>query len=100
MMYKASNTYQAIAVQTSSPTRLVVLLYEGAIRFLQQSISAIDSNELDAKRQAVDRAVAVIQHLQSTLDMNRGGELAAEQTLHLHLFQDFGRLNQSSDCCF
>ena len=77
-MYKASNTYQAIAVQTSSPTKLVVLLYEGAIRFLQQSISAIDSNELDAKRQAVDRAVAVIQHLQSTLDMNRGGEVAAE----------------------
>jgi len=58
------------------------------------------ANDLDTKRQVVDRAVAVIQHLQSTLDMNRGGELAAEQTLHLHLFQDFGRLNQSSDCCF
>ena len=77
-MYKRSNTYQEIAVQTSSPTKLVVMLYEGAILFLQQSISAIESNDLDRKRQAVDRAVAVIQHLQSTLDMNRGGEVAAE----------------------
>src|SRR3989442_8282923 len=77
MMYR-SDKYKEIAVQTSSPTKLVVLLYEGAIRFLQQSISAIESNDLDTKRQAVDRAVAVIQHLQSTLDMNRGGEVAAE----------------------
>jgi len=77
-MYKGSNTYQEIAMQTSSPTKLVVMLYEGTILFLQQSISAIQSNDLDRKRQAVDRAVAVIQHLQSTLDMNRGGEVAAE----------------------
>lgn len=77
-MYKRSNTYQEVAVQTSSPTRLVVMLYEGALRFLQQSISAIQSKDLDRKRQAVDRAVAVIQHLQGTLDMDRGGEIAAE----------------------
>jgi flagellar secretion chaperone FliS len=79
MMYKRPNTtYQEIAVQTSSPTKLVVMLYEGVIRFLQQSISAIESNDLDTKRQAVDRAVAVIQHLQNTLDMDRGGQVAAE----------------------
>src|SRR5436853_6475022 len=82
MMYKRSNTYQEIAVQTSSPTKLVVMLYEGTILFLQQSISAIQSNDRDRKRQAVDRAVAVIQHLQSTLDMNRGGEVAAELDKH------------------
>ena len=76
-MYR-SDKYKEIAVQTSNPTKLVVMLYEGAIRFLQQSISAIESNDLDRKRQAVDRAVAVIQHLQSTLDMSRGGEVAAE----------------------
>src|SRR2546429_8170561 len=78
MMYKRSNTYQEIAVQTSSPTKLVVMLYEGTILFLQQSISAIESNDLDRKRQAVDRAVAVIQKLQRTLDMNHGGEAAAK----------------------
>lgn len=77
-MYNRSNTYQEIAVQTSSPARLVVMLYEGAIRFLRQSITAIQSKDLDRKRQSVDRAVAVIQHLQGTLDMDRGREVAAE----------------------
>jgi flagellar protein FliS len=76
-MYNPSNSYREIAVQTSSPTRLVVMLYEGTIRFLRESIAAIDSKNLDRKRQAIDRAVAIVQHLQSTLDLDRGGELAA-----------------------
>ncbi len=77
-MHNRPNIYQEIAVQTSSPTKLVVMLYEGAIRFLRQSVTAIQSKDLDQKRQSVDRAVAVIQHLQGTLDMDRGGAVAAE----------------------
>jgi len=76
--YTRPNTYQEIAVQTSSPAKLVVMLYEGAIRFLNQSITAIEARDLEAKRQSVDRAVAVIQHLQSTLDMTQGKEVSAD----------------------
>src|SRR5262245_23198330 len=72
-----SNTYRQVALQTSSPTKLVVMLYEGAIRFLRESVSAIDSKDLDRKRQALDHAVAIVQHLQSTLDMDRGHDVAA-----------------------
>ena len=77
-MHNRPNIYQEIAVQTSSPTKLVVMLYEGAIRFLRQSVTAIQSKDLDQKRQSIDRAVAVIQHLQSTLDRDRGGVVAAD----------------------
>ena len=73
-----SNAYREIAVQTSSPTRLVVMLYEGAIRFLRESVVAIESTDLNAKRQSIDRAVAVVQHLQSTLDLERGGAVALD----------------------
>jgi len=76
--YSRPNTYQEVAVQTSSPAKLVVMLYEGAIRFLNQSITAIHAKDLDTKRQSIDRAVAVIQHLQSTLDMAQGKEVAQE----------------------
>jgi flagellar protein FliS len=77
-MYNRSNAYREVAVQTSSPTRLVVMLYEGAIRFLRESVTAIETKDLIRKRQAVDRAVAIIQHLQGTLDMERGGNVAAD----------------------
>ena len=45
-MYNRSNTYQEIAVQTSSPAKLVVMLYEGAIRFLRQSLSVATTRHL------------------------------------------------------
>ena len=73
-----TNTYKEVAVQTSSPAKLVVMLYEGAIRFLRQSISAIPLKHLSAKRHSIDRAVAIIQHLQSTLDLQQGQQVAAE----------------------
>jgi flagellar protein FliS len=76
--YAKPNPYQEVAVQTSSPAKLVVMLYEGAIRFLNQSIAAIHAKDLETKRRSIDRAVAVIQHLQSTLDMTQGKEVAAE----------------------
>jgi flagellar protein FliS len=77
MYNNRSNTYREVAVQTSSPTKLVVILYEGAIRFLRESVTAIASKDLDRKRHSIDRAVAIVQHLQSTLDMDRGLEVAA-----------------------
>jgi flagellar secretion chaperone FliS len=85
-MYKRSNTYQEIAVQTSSPTKMVVMLYEGAIRFLGQSVTAIKSKDIEGKRQSIDRAMAVIQHLQSTLDRDQGGDVAAKlDSLYIYI---------------
>src|SRR5262245_41524357 len=79
MMYNtSSNPYQDTAVQTSSPNRLVVMLYEGAVRFLKDSIAAIETKNLERKRQSIDRAVAIVQHLNSTLDMDRGGAIAVD----------------------
>jgi flagellar protein FliS len=76
--YGRSNTYQEVAVQTSSPAKLVVMLYEGGIRFLRQSVEAIQVKDLEKKRQSIDRVVAIIQHLQNTLDREKGGAIAAD----------------------
>src|SRR5688572_27866373 len=73
-----SNTYQEVAVQTSSPAKLVVMLYEGGIRFLRQAVEGIKTKDLDKKRQSIDRVVAIIQHLQNTLDREKGGPIAAD----------------------
>jgi flagellar protein FliS len=71
------NAYREVAVQTASGIKLVVMLYEGTIRFLRESVAAIESKDLDRKRHCVDRAVAIVQHLQGSLDMERGGEVAS-----------------------
>jgi flagellar protein FliS len=73
-----SEIYKQVAVQTSSPTGLVVMLYEGAIRNLREAADAIRKKDLVRKRQTIDRAVAILQHLQSTLDRERGEAIAAD----------------------
>jgi len=75
---QSSNRYFETSVTTSSPEQLVVLLYEAAIRHLKQAMTSIEHKDLNGKRQSVDRAMAIVQHLQSTLDMERGGQISLE----------------------
>ena len=73
-----SRSYYETSVTTSSPEQLVVMLYQGAIRYLKQATIEILKKDLAGKRQSIDRAVAIVQHLQSTLDMERGAEISVE----------------------
>jgi flagellar protein FliS len=73
-----STAYHETLINTSSPTKLVVMLYQGAIRFLRQGVDDITSKNLGRKAQSIDRAVAIIQHLQSTLDFSSGKGMAEE----------------------
>jgi flagellar protein FliS len=57
---------------------LIVMLYEGAIRNLHDAADAVRKKDLVRKRQTVDRAVAILQHLQSTLNRERGEAIAAD----------------------
>jgi len=71
-----SSVYKEISIKTASPAKLVVMLYEGAIRFLRQADGDIRNKDFAKKSQSVDRAVAIIQHLQGTLDLDKGGKVA------------------------
>jgi len=71
-----SSAYKEIAVNTASPAKLVVMLYQGAIRFLTQAEDDIRKKDIVKKSQSIDRAVAIIQHLQGTLDLDKGGKVA------------------------
>ena len=71
-----SSAYKEIAINTASPAKLVVMLYEGAIRFLRLAEDDIRKKDFAKKSQSVDRAVAIIQHLQGTLDLDKGGKVA------------------------
>ena len=70
--------YFESSVNTSSPTKLVVLLYEGAIRFIRQAVTDIEEKNYQGKRVSVDRAMAIVQQLHGSLDMVRGGAIAAD----------------------
>src|SRR5580765_4099172 len=68
--------YRTTQVQASTPLEQVVLLYDGAIRFMDVARDAIDRHDIPARRDALSRALAIVGELKSTLDMERGGEVA------------------------
>ncbi len=68
--------YKTNAVTTMPPGRVVVLLYEAAIKFLKQALIEMEAGRFLEKGQRVNKAVDVICELRSSLDMNAGGEIA------------------------
>ncbi len=68
--------YQKVAVNSASPIGLIILLYDGAIRFMTRGKEAIIAGDLKKQDDQLRRAQKIILELMSALDMNRGGEVA------------------------
>jgi flagellar protein FliS len=70
------SNYQEHSLDGASPVDLVVALYDGIIRFLYASISAVERGDVAGRRVAVKRALAILIHLQARLRMDIGGRPA------------------------
>jgi flagellar protein FliS len=70
------DSYRQTQAQSRTPLELVVMLYDGALRFLAVARDAIERRDIPARREALSRAIAIVSELQSTLKIEEGGELA------------------------
>ena len=71
------DSYRQTQAQSRTPLELVVMLYDGALRFLSVARDAIERRDIPARREALSRTFAIISELQSTLKIEEGGALAA-----------------------
>lgn len=72
------DAYRRTEAQSASPMQLVVMLYDGALRFLTEAHAAQACGNLRNRAHALQRVAAIIAECQSTLDLERGGEVAVE----------------------
>jgi flagellar protein FliS len=93
------NAYRSSAVMTASPGQLVVMLYDGARRFLHQAAVAMGDRDVATSGTKLTRAEEIIRHLRNTLDMDQGEIAARLQSIYTfslsHLRQ--ARLDQDPD---
>lgn len=73
---KRQNAYKQTAINTASKEQLVLMLYDGIIRFSEQGRSAIENKEIEKKQQSLTRAQNIIFELTNSLDFEHGGEIA------------------------
>lgn len=87
-------SYQEHALDGASPVDLVVALYDGVIRFLYAAIVAVERGDVQGRRVAVKRALAILIHLQARLRMDIGGRPA--QVLSEYYASMFALILQAS----
>jgi flagellar protein FliS len=69
------SAYRATAVMSASPGQLVVMLYDGARRFLYQAGIAMGERQIPLAHRKLTGAEDIIRHLRNTLDLEQGGDI-------------------------
>lgn len=80
MAAKPYEQYRETQIQTASPGHLLIMLYDGLLRFLKQTRRSIEQGDADAARTAAERAAAILEELVATLNLD-AGEIASNLLL-------------------
>lgn len=75
---RGADAYRRIEAESRSPMELVVMLYDGAVRFAADARDAIARNDVRGRTDAARRVLDIVVELQNTLNVKEGGDIAAE----------------------
>jgi flagellar protein FliS len=82
--YASPQAYRESSVLTASPEQLVVMLYDGAGRFLRQAEAALGEGAVDHAHDRLNRGEAIIDELLATLDMDQGTVAERLQAIYVY----------------
>ena len=74
--YGRPSAYQVTQVSTTNKTKLVLMMYEGAIRFISDAKRCIETKDIAGRGIAINKAQRIIHELRAALNMEKGGEVA------------------------
>lgn len=68
--------YQSAQLETAPPERLLIMLFDGAIRFTKTAIKGMQEKNIQESHQNCIRVQNILTELMSTLRFDIGGEIA------------------------
>jgi flagellar protein FliS len=91
------NQYQKTQVTTASPEKILIMLYDGAIRFAKIALGRLENRDMAGKGVNIGKAMAIVSELQSTLNHDVGGEIAGNlERLYVYLTEEFTKFNMNN----
>ena len=92
------NSYRQIATQTAPPGQLILMLFDGALNSMQRALQGFDQAAPGSRNEIIHnnlrRAIDIIRHLNGSLNLEAGGELAQTLRRLYHYFDT--RLTESN----
>lgn len=70
--------YQTNNITTATPEKLMIMLLDGAIQFLQKAKSAIEEKNLQERATNLESARKIIRELMRTIDLENGNDVAKQ----------------------
>lgn len=93
-MKNAYQKYKTTAVQSASKEKLLLMLYEGAIRFTKLAIKAIEEKNIAERGMNIGRTFDIVMELNNTLDHKVGGEIAKNlEQLYMFIMEQLTKAN-------
>jgi flagellar protein FliS len=90
--------YKENAVGTQSKGRLIVMLYDGAVKFLNLALKDLEENNYAEKGRHIAKAQDIINELNAVLDMETGGEIATNlRSLYCFMLRRLSEANIKKD---
>ena len=95
---RAQRQYQQAQVETASPTQLILLLYDGTIRFCSLGLEALQARNYEEKHNYLIKAQRIVSELMVSLNREAGGEVA-QNLFNLYVFthEQLVRANMEDD---
>lgn len=79
VMYgKSSKQYQHVQVSTVDRGRLLLMMYDGGLKFLKQAKDGLENKDISKFAKFLSKSQAIIAELMNTLDHEAGGKIAMD----------------------
>jgi flagellar protein FliS len=95
-MKNAYQKYKNTSIQSASKEKLLLMLYEGAIRFLKTAIKAAEEKNIAERGWNIGKTFDIIMELNNTLDHKVGGDIAKNlEQLYMYIMEQLTKANIS-----
>jgi len=89
-MYTGIAQYQNTQIITSNPENILVMLYDGAVKFTRIAIDRLAKGDIAAKGLYISKAQAIVAELMNTLDHDMAGETATQlEQLYIYIIGEY-----------
>jgi flagellar secretion chaperone FliS len=94
----AYDQYQENQIMSASPEKILLMLYDGAIRFTRQAMFGLEENNLTLFHQGIKKSMAIITEFSNSLDHTIGGDIAENlDALYGFMIRELTKANLHKD---